>query len=68
MKVIKDEKTPWVCDKCNKELQVKLTKVVYLGGTFEVELMQCPQCKMVLIEEDLALGKMLEVEKSLEDK
>jgi hypothetical protein len=30
--------------------------------------MQCPQCKMVIINEDLALGKMLEVEKGLEDK
>lgn len=68
MRVVKDEKTPWVCDKCNKELQLNKVSVVYLGGKFEVELMQCPQCKMVLIDEDLALGKMLEVEKSLEDK
>ncbi|MBV7273511.1 DVU_1557 family redox protein [Clostridium thailandense] len=68
MKIIKEEKTPWICDKCNKELQLNKVKVVYLGGNFEVELMQCPECKMVLIDEDLALGKMLEVEKGLEDK
>ena len=68
MKINKEEKTPWVCDKCNKELQLIKVKVIYLGGNFEVELMQCPQCKMVLIDEELALGKMLEVEKGLEDK
>lgn len=68
MKINKDEKTPWICDKCNKELELKQVKVRYLGGNFEVELMQCPECKMVIIDEDLALGKMLEVEKGLEDK
>lgn len=68
MKIIKEEKSPWICDKCNKELQLNKVKVVYLGGNFEVDLMQCPECKMVLIDEDLALGKMLEVEKGLEDK
>lgn len=68
MKMNKQEKTPWICDKCNKELKLSQVKVLYLGGNFEVELMQCPQCKMVIINEELALGKMLEVEKGLEDK
>ncbi|MTK11171.1 MAG: DNA-binding protein [Clostridiaceae bacterium] len=68
MNINKEEKTPWICDKCNKELQLSQVNVVYLGGNFEVELMQCPQCKMVIIDEKLALGKMLEVEKGLEDK
>ena len=68
MNINKEEKTPWICDKCNKELQLSQVKVVYLGGNFEVELIQCPQCKMVIIDEKLALGKMLEVEKGLEDK
>ncbi|OAA83932.1 DVU_1557 family redox protein [Clostridium ljungdahlii] len=68
MNVIKEGTTPWICDKCNKELELRKVKVCYLGGNFEVELMQCPKCKMVIIEEDLALGKMLEVEKGLEDK
>jgi Zn-finger nucleic acid-binding protein len=59
---------PWVCDKCNKKLEPKKVKVRYLEGNFEVELMQCPQCKTVFVDEELALGKMLEVEKGLEDK
>jgi len=59
---------PWICDQCKKELVLRKVKVRYLGGNFEVELMQCPKCRHVLIGEDLALGKMLEVEQTLEDK
>ncbi len=58
----------WICDKCKKELKPSKVKVRYLGGDFEVELMKCPECNGVFISEDLALGKMLEVEKGLEDK
>jgi len=30
--------------------------------------LKCPGCNMVFIDEELATGKMLEVEKELEDK
>lgn len=63
-----DKNTPWTCDKCNEKLELRTVKVRYLSGLFEVELLQCPQCKTVFIGEDLALGKMLDVEKGLEDK
>lgn len=59
---------PWICDKCKEKLVLQKVKVAYLGGNFEVELMKCPKCNNVFIGEDLALGKMLEVEKGLEDK
>jgi len=42
--------------------------IAYLGSSFPVELLRCPQCGLVLIPEELALGKMAEVEKALEDK
>lgn len=58
----------WICDKCKKALELHKVKVCYLEGNFEVELMKCPECNTVFIGEDLALGKMLEVEKGLEDK
>lgn len=58
----------WICDKCKKELVLSRAKVAYLGGNFEVDLMKCPDCGAVFIGEGLALGKMLEVEKGLEDK
>ena len=42
--------------------------VAYLGSEFPVDLYRCPQCGFVLVSEDLALGKMAEVEQMLEDK
>lgn len=58
----------WICDKCKVNLQLDKVKVSYLDGNFEVDLMRCPKCKQVLILEELATGKMLTVEKGLEDK
>lgn len=68
MKEEREQDLPWICDKCKSKLVLGKVKVSYLGGNFEVELMKCPRCNYVLIGEDLALGKMLEVEKGLEDK
>lgn len=58
----------WKCSKCGTPLEEGPVKAEYLGGNFEIELLECPVCKNVLITEELASGKMLEVEKSLEDK
>lgn len=58
----------WLCDKCQEALVLEKVKVRYLEGNFEVELLKCPTCKMVFISDDLAMGKMLEAEKGLEDK
>jgi RNase P subunit RPR2 len=63
-----EQDIPWICDKCKKHLLISKVKMRYLSGNFEVELMKCPECGAVYIGEDLATGKMLEVEKSLEDK
>ena len=68
MKEENGQELPWICDQCKRKLELHKVKVSYLGGNFEVELMRCPECKNVYIGEDLALGKMLEVEKGLEDK
>ncbi len=57
----------WACS-CGgtpRPLSVELT---YLGSTFNVRLLTCPDCVRVLVDEALALGKMLEVEQLLEDK
>lgn len=63
-----EKNTPWICGKCRIKLELHKSKVRYLDGNFEVELMKCPKCNKVFISEELALGKMLEVEKGLEDK
>lgn len=61
-------KAPWKCGKCGGELQRGSVKASYLGNDFVVEELKCLKCGLVLITEELALGKMFEVEQSLEDK
>ena len=56
------------CLKCDMPLQMGKVNIAYLGSMFPVDLLQCPQCGQGFIPEDLALGKMAEVEKILEDK
>jgi len=61
-------KIEWYCSKCGGPLTEGPVKAAYLGGDFDIDLLECPVCKNVLITEELAVGQMLEVEKSLEDK
>jgi hypothetical protein len=58
----------WVCADCGEPLKPGKVDIAYLGSSFPVELLKCPKCGLVLIPEELALGKMAEVEKALEDK
>ena len=58
----------WSCLKCGVPLEMGKVGISYLGNTFPVDLLRCPGCGLVFIPEDLALGKMAEVEKLLEDK
>ncbi len=58
----------WLCSKCNLPLVMGKVNVSYLGSMFPVDLYRCPSCGQVFIPEDLAAGKMAEVEKLLEDK
>lgn len=60
--------SPIVCGKCQLELAPGKVNGTYLGNTFTVELLRCPGCGFVYVPEDLALGKMLQVEQALEDK
>jgi hypothetical protein len=56
------------CAKCGVPLEIGKVEVTYLDNTFPVEIPKCPRCGQIYIPEELALGKMLEVEKNLEDK
>jgi hypothetical protein len=62
------QKNPWVCAKCGEPLVAGKVTVAYLGSAYPVDLLKCPKCGLVFVPEGLALGKMVEVEKSLEDK
>lgn len=58
----------WECGTCGAPLVIGKVMISYLGSAYQVELLKCPSCGLVLIPEELALGKMVEVEKALEDK
>jgi hypothetical protein len=58
----------WCCRTCGKKVVVGPVWVTYMGNRFSTELPQCPGCGWVLVTEDVALGKMAEVEQILEDK
>ncbi|MFZ3048486.1 MAG: DVU_1557 family redox protein [Desulfatirhabdiaceae bacterium] len=58
----------WTCSKCHVHLVVRPATLTYMGNRITADLPQCPVCGFVLISEELALGKMAEVEQILEDK
>ena len=56
------------CHKCGIPLIKGKAKFMYLENGFPVELPVCTECGFVYVPEELALGKVLSVEKALEDK
>ncbi|MDR0826796.1 MAG: DNA-binding protein [Desulfovibrio sp.] len=58
----------WTCASCGSPLELLPADIAYMGSSFQVELPRCRKCGFTLIPQDLAEGKMLEVEKLLEDK
>lgn len=57
-----------LCAKCNVPLEPGKVHITYIKCTFPAELLTCPECGLVYIPEELAYGKILEVEKMLEEK
>lgn len=58
----------WICEPCGVHLAPGKVELQYLGNAFHVELPVCPQCGAVFVYEELALGRIFEVEQLLEDK
>jgi len=65
---VRPEDLQWRCDRCDRNLVVGPVNAAYMGHRFTAELPYCPDCGRVLISEHIAMGKMAEVEKLLEDK
>jgi len=63
-----DEKLQLECGKCDRELVLKKVVFEYMGHTVAHEVPVCPNCGRVYISEELAEGRMAEVEQLLEDK
>jgi len=57
-----------ICAKCKVPLETGEIKLSYLDNTFPADILRCPKCKQVYIPEDLVLGRINELEKTLEDK
>jgi hypothetical protein len=62
------EAADWICAKCGVPLEAASVEVAYLGSKYPVELPRCPQCGIAFIPEELATGKMAQIEQLLEDK
>ena len=58
----------WTCNLCGCPLTLGNVEIDYLGSRFSIELPRCAACGLSIVPENLALGKMLEVEQILEDK
>jgi predicted RNA-binding Zn-ribbon protein involved in translation (DUF1610 family) len=63
-----DDLNVWECANCGRALAPGKVQIAYLGSAYPVDLLKCPSCGLVFIPEELALGKIAEVEKALEDK
>lgn len=68
IKVPEADAAGWECAACGEKLVPKPVELEYLDSLFNVELPTCDTCGLVLIPENLALGKMHQVERLLEDK
>jgi hypothetical protein len=66
--IVKPEELKWKCYVCNQSLVIGKVQVSYMGNRFSTDLPYCSRCGQALIPEDIALGKMAEVERLLEDK
>jgi Zn-finger nucleic acid-binding protein len=62
------ERNNWLCAACGMALQPGKVTISYLDNAYPVELLRCPRCGLTWVPEEIALGKMAEVEKTLEDK
>jgi hypothetical protein len=58
----------WICNRCKVPVQIQTVRLQYSRTIFALDLPACPGCGMILIDEELAVGKMAEAEQILEDK
>lgn len=56
------------CAACDVELELLKVTMSYLKSTFPTRILRCPKCGQCYISEELALGKVQEVEATLEEK
>ncbi len=57
-----------ICHGCQQALTPLKTDFTYLGHSFYADVLRCPGCGQVFIPEELAKGRISEVEMQMEDK
>lgn len=57
-----------ICSRCKCPLEKIEVHITYLDRHFSHKVPRCPECGQVYISEELAEGKMAQLEKSLEEK
>ncbi len=63
-----EENKKLICSRCDVELEPHKAYFSYLDHSFHTDVLRCPKCGQVFIPEELAKGKMAQVEVSIEDK
>ena len=63
-----DSERGWICNRCKVPVEIQTVRLQYIKTIFALHLPACPRCGMILIDEELATGKMAEAEQTLEDK
>jgi predicted RNA-binding Zn-ribbon protein involved in translation (DUF1610 family) len=58
----------YTCHRCGVALEPMPVKFSYLKRGFQADVPRCPKCGLVYIPEDLARGRMSEVERQMESK
>lgn len=56
------------CRRCDCDMEPAETYFEYLGHGLHTKIPRCPRCGEVYIPEELALGKIADIERNLEDK
>ncbi|MFY9130702.1 MAG: DVU_1557 family redox protein [Saccharofermentanales bacterium] len=56
------------CGLCHVPLENGPITLRYMGNDFPILMPKCPLCGLGLIPEELATGKIFDVERALEDK
>ena len=57
-----------LCDKCQVKMEPGEVIMQDIGEDFPIQMPKFPSCRQVFIPEELAVGKILQVERALEDK
>jgi len=63
-----DTKSTLICSRCKVKMKPVEVTFKYLKRSFRHEVLRCPECGQVYIPEELAKGRMAEVEAVLEEK